>query len=223
MNCCTAPPGLDNIFDARIAAREARRFERRGLVPRARRLMTAIRAQVPLDGATSLEIGGGAGGFSLTLLREGVSTATIIDASAAYVAEARRLAATCRLSERLDVRHAVYAAQPGDGNVDLIVLDRVVCCDPDWQGLLRPASRQAKRAIALSYPRAAWWTALLVRVVNFGLRVMRETFRLQHHPPAAMHALLSDAGFQPRVIGHYWMWELVVATRAAAVPDRHHP
>ena len=213
MNCCAAPPGLDDIFNARMAAREARHFQRRGLPQRARRLLAAIRDEVPLEGATSLEIGGGAGAFSLTLLREGVASATIIDASAAYVAEARRLAGTLGMSERIDIRHGAYAAQPDDRTVDLIVLDRVVCCDPDWQGLLRPASRQASRAIALSYPRKAWWTALLVRTVNFALRVMRETFRLQYHSPAAMHVLLRDAGFQPRVAGHYFMWELVVATR----------
>ncbi len=211
MNCCAGPPGIDAVFDARLAGREARRFERRGLPARALRLLDGIRTGLPAT--ASLEVGGGTGGLSLTLLREGVDRATLVDPSTAYIAQARRLASATGLSARIDIRHGAYPGAAPEDAVDLIVLDRVVCCDPDWQGLLRPAARQARHMIALSYPRSAWWTALLVRAVNAGLRLMRETFRMQHHDPEAMHALLREAGFEPRVIGHYWMWELVVATR----------
>ncbi|MCI0436088.1 MAG: methyltransferase domain-containing protein [Gemmatimonadetes bacterium] len=211
MSCC-APPGADEFFDARMAARESSRFRRRGLPERARRLLEAIRSSTDLGGATTFEVGGGVGGFSIELLRAGAASAGIVDASVASVAAARQLAEATGFGERLDIHHASYGATPTEP-VDIVVMDRVVCCDPDWERLLRTATLQAQRAIALTYPRDAWWTALLVRTANLGLRLLRRVFRMQHHPPRAMLASLREAGFSPDIVGHYWMWELVIATR----------
>jgi magnesium-protoporphyrin O-methyltransferase len=215
LNCCHAPAGLDELFDDRIARADARRYLRRGLPLRARRLLDALRAATPLDDATSLEVGGGAGGLTVELVRAGVKHAQLVDASPAYVSEARRVAVECGVADRVAVRHGNYA-EPGPrplDAVDVIVMDRVVCCFPDWQSLLDRATHQATRVIALTYPRAGTWVSLLVGAVNFAMRVTRRTFRMQHHPPATIIAFLEAAGFRPRVAGHRMMWEVMVATR----------
>lgn len=213
MNCCRTPNGFDEMFDDRIARADARRYLRRGLPLRAQRLLDGLRDVLSFENVSSLEVGGGAGGLSVELLRQGVREATLIDASPAYVNEARRVAAECSVADRIKVQQANYAELANDDSFDLIVFDRVVCCFPDWQALLRPATRQATRAIALTYPRGAKWVSLLIRAVNLGMRAMRRTFRLQHHSPAAMHSFLEESGFQPRVTGYRGLWEIVVATR----------
>jgi magnesium-protoporphyrin O-methyltransferase len=213
MNCCRTPAGIDEVFNERMARADSRTFLKRGLPVRARRLLAAIRRNQPLDGITSLEVGGGAGGFSIELIRNGVREASIVDASAAYVDHARRLAAECGVAQRMVVRHGNFAAEPGDTHADLIVMDRVVCCFDDWRGLLEPASRHATRTLALTYPRNTAWVGLLVRTVNFGMRVLRRSFRMHHHSARDMFALLEGAGLAPRVEAHRGMWEIMVATR----------
>jgi len=214
MDCCRAPAGLDEIFDERTARADARRYLRRGLPLRARRLLRAIRDARPLDGATSLEVGGGAGALSVELVRAGVSHARLVDASAAYVNEARKVAAQCGVMDHLDIRQGNYALDSAGDPADVLVMDRVVCCFEDWKALLEPATRQARHVIALTYPRSATWVAFLIGTANLAMRLTRRTFRLQHHASAAMFRFLESAGFRPTVAGHRGLWEIMVATRS---------
>ncbi len=217
MNCCRVPAGLDEIFNDRMARADARRYLRRGLPQRARRLLVAIQNTTALHGATMLEVGGGAGGLTVELVRAGVARAQLIDASPAYVGEARRVAGESGVADRIDIRHGNYAeaGTPVDG-AEIVIMDRVVCCFPDWRSLLERATRQPTRVIGLTYPRGRTWVSLLVRAVNAGMRLTRRTFRMQHHSPAALHSYLESTGFRPHVAGHRGMWEVLVATRIAA-------
>jgi magnesium-protoporphyrin O-methyltransferase len=217
MDCCRAPDGFDEIFDERMARADARRYLRRGLPLRARRLLRAIRDVRPLNGATSLEVGGGAGALSIELVRAGVSHARLLDASPAYVNEARKVAAECGVSDQLDIQQGNYALDAAADPVDVLLMDRVVCCFEDWKGLLEPASRQARHVIALTYPRSATWVAFLISTVNFGMRVTRRTFRMHHHASAAMFRFLESTGFRPAVAGHRGLWEIMVATRSPVI------
>ncbi len=214
MPCSCCAVGLNEIFNDRIARHEARRFLRRGLPRRSRKLLAAITRSMSLAGADSLEVGAGIGAITITLLRAGESRARIVDAAPAYVAAARRLAAECGVADHLDIELADYAAwETTDVMVDLIVMDRVVCCYPAWLELLQPASRQARKIIALTYPRTAWWTRFGVAAVNQLQRMRRMSFRVYVHSPAAMHEALRRLGFSTRVEGHHGPWEILVATR----------
>jgi Methyltransferase domain len=211
--CCST--GLDEIFDDRIARSEARRFQRRGLPRRSRKLLDAVETAMEVPGSTCLEVGAGIGGLSLTLLQRGAAAASIVDAVPTYVETARRLAGELGVADRLSLELANYADGPHGGPVDLVIMDRVVCCHPDWRGLLEPASRQAGRAIALSYPRSVWWSRAAIAAVNIIQKLRRMVFRVYVHPPAAMHASLRERGFEPRVTGHHGPWEILVAVRRA--------
>ena len=46
------------------------------------------------------------------------------------------------------------------------------------------------------------------------MRLLRRSFRLYLHSPAAMQQLLRAQGFSTQVIGHRAVWELLIATRA---------
>jgi Methyltransferase domain len=209
-NCCST--GLEEVFDDRMARREAAHFRRRGLTVRSRRLLAGIRDALSIDGASTLEVGAGVGALTISLLREGASAASIIDAAPAYVATARSLAAEYGVADHLSLALGNYA-DAGHEPVDVIVMDRVVCCHPRWKELLEPAATHAKRAIALTYPRNAWWTRAGVGMINFVQKLRGMVFRVWVHPPAAMHDLLRGQGFTPRVIGHRGPWEIMVATR----------
>jgi len=210
-NCVTA--GLDDVFGERFARREARRFRTRGLPERAERLIEAVRPLVHFHEATVLEGGAGVGGISIELLRRGVRQATVVDAIPAAVRTARQLAEEYGVTHRMRGVVGDFTQMDDETVHDLVVLDRVVCCYPDWRALLVAAATRASRAIALTYPRSAWWTRGGVSVGNAALRVMRRRFRVHVHPPEKMHALLRSHGFAPRVVGRMGAWELCIAPR----------
>ncbi len=201
------------IFGARLSRHEAHRFRRRGLDRRARRLLAALATAVPLENASSLEIGAGIGGFSLTLLERGALRATTVDASPAAARVARTLAEERGVADRVQIEIGDFAACRTEDHYDVVILDRVVCCYPDWRALLGPAAALAQGAIALTYPRDIWYMRWFRRLIAASMFILRKEFRFYIHPPRAMHELLAGAGLRPEVVGRVGPWELVVALR----------
>lgn len=214
MTCQCSDVGLDELFDAAFAEKDARRYLKRGLPPRARRLFALIKSQIAINGASTLEGGSGAGAVTVELARQGARAALGVDAMQVAVERARRLA------RELDAPAAQF--QLGDfadpslelPKVDLVVLDRVVCCYPDWQALLARATASAPRVIALSYPPANVFS----RVEAFGLnsyqKLRGRKFRLHLHSPETMRVYLGQRGFALRRRKLFWIWELAVYTRS---------
>ena len=211
-DCCTA--SLQEMFGERIARHEAKQFRRKGLPARARKLVAAFDRTLELDGRSTLEIGAGVGALTITMLKHGAARATIIDASPAYLAAARQLAHEYGVADLLDFELADYAQRkPAGSTSDIVVMDRVVCCYPEWQQLLDAAARDGRLAIALTYPRDAWWTRLGVRLSNLFLRLRGTPFRVHVHSVMRMQQALAAAGFSPHVHGYHGPWEIMVAER----------
>ena len=177
-------------------------------------LIDALRRACPFHGTTLLEGGAGVAGLSIEILRRGVERATAVDAVPAAVRMARTLAEEFGVAPRLEARVADFAVLDDAATYDMVVLDRVVCCYPDWQALLSSAARHATRAIALSYPPERWWSHAFVRCANLGMRILRREFRTFVHPPGLMHAFLHDRGFQTVSVERAGTWEICVLRRA---------
>jgi magnesium-protoporphyrin O-methyltransferase len=214
MACRCADVGLDEIFDEQFARRDAQRYRRKGLPRRSAILLDLLAGAVALPGITSLEGGAGAGAVSVELARRGAARVKGIDATPIAVQYARGLAADFNLSERVEFETGDFAdpqlsAQPAD----VVILDRVVCCYPDWRGLLANAATHAHRAIALSYPPDNTLSAIEIGTLNAFQRVMRRRFRVQLHSTAAMFRLLAEHGFTRVTKRRYWFWEIAVAAR----------
>jgi magnesium-protoporphyrin O-methyltransferase len=202
--CCAA----DTEFGAAISGRELRRFQKRGPNPATRQLLDALRrAPLPAE-PTLLDVGGGIGAIHHVLLDGGFARATQIDASRAYLAvaeaEARRRGHEARVTFAHGDFHALAPATPA---ADVVTLDRVVCCDPDFADLLGEAADHARHAVALTYPHDRWYTRLFVRIVNFLRRVRRAPFRAYIHPPAAIGAVLESRGLRRQWTGGTIIWK----------------
>jgi magnesium-protoporphyrin O-methyltransferase len=99
-------------------------------------------------------------------------------------------------------------------HADLVTLDRVVCCDPDYGSMLRVAAEHAAHLLAFTYPRPRLITRAVVAAANGMCRLMGRAFRAYVHPPEAMTAVLEHAGFRPRWLGGTWVWAVALFERA---------
>jgi magnesium-protoporphyrin O-methyltransferase len=201
------------MFDDRFARRMAARYRRRGLDKTSRRMVELL-AEGGVQGATVLEIGGGVGEIQVELLRRGAASATNLELSPGYEAEAAQLLAEAGLTGRVHRRLADIATDPGAVEAaDIVILHRVVCCYPDYPALLTAAAGLARSQLVLSFPPRNPASRAVVAIQNRLLGWGGRQFRTFAHPPAAMLAVLSEHGLHAAVAHRGAVWQVAHATR----------
>lgn len=213
MSCCTSA-AYGTVFDDREARRNARTYRKKGLDPTARRIVGFLKAQGEVP-RTILEIGGGIGALQMELLRAGASHATNIELSPAYEAVAQDLLVDAGLTDRVQRHLGDFAATPDAfPSADVVIMHRVVCCYPEAVRLVSAAASRARRYLAMSYPRDAWWVRVGLAVENLLLfSIRRIGFRVYVHPPQTILATAQGHGFTPALQHRGWVWEAVVLQR----------
>ena len=203
------------MFGSGFARRRARRFRKRGLDDTARR-MVAFLAERGVDGATVLEIGGGVGEIQLELLRRGASHATNLELADAYDGPARELAAEAGLGGRVSRRLLDIAAAPTQVEpADIVILNRVVCCYPDYERLLGAAADHARHLLVFSYPPRNLISRALLATQHAVFQITGRSFRAFAHPPNAMLEVLAMHGLRTTYRHHATVWQVAGLERHA--------
>jgi len=201
------------MFNDRFAHRMAARYRRRGLDRTARRMVELL-AERGVQGATVLEIGGGVGEIQIELLRRGAASATNLELSPAYDAEAAQLLAEAGLTGRVDRRVADIAIDPATAEAaDIVILHRVVCCYPDYSTLLATAANHARSQLVFSFPPRNAATRSVVWMQNRLLGWGGRQFRTFAHPPTAMLAVLAEHGLHAAIASRGAVWQVGHAAR----------
>jgi Methyltransferase domain len=210
---CCGPRGYDEVFDTGSARHDSQRYRARGLSRTARRIVELV-AQGGVRGASVLEIGGGIGDLQIELLKRGAASATNLELSPAYDAEARWLLVDAGLTGRAERRLVDIAADPEAVEpADVVVLNRVVCCYPDFPRLLGAAADHARRQLVFSYPPRNAASRTVLRAANLGIRLTGCDFRVFAHPPAAMLAVLAEHGLHQVAPTQGRLWRVTALAR----------
>ncbi|MDE3230191.1 MAG: methyltransferase [Chloroflexota bacterium] len=215
MTCSQCQSGGANVFSEGQATSQLKRFRKKGPRKTTRLLLNALTGE-GVEGQTLLDIGGGIGAISLSLLTSGVTTATEVDASSAYAHTARAEAAQRNMSDRFTCREGDFVALAEDIPVaGIVTLDRVICCYPNMPALVGQSAAKAARLYGAVYPRDLWWTRASSKVMNFVSRLFRSPLRNYIYPTAAVDAIIRDSGLTPRVQRNAGYWQVVVYARPA--------
>jgi magnesium-protoporphyrin O-methyltransferase len=167
--------------------------------------------------ASVLDVGAGVGALTCELLAGTSATATIVEASSAYLDAARRAVERLGIADRVRFLHGDFVELAGAvAPVDVVTMDRVVCCYPAFAPLLEAAAARAARGVALSYPRNRWFVRAVMAVQNRFREWRHSPFRTFAHPPAAIHALLAERGFRLRRARPMLVWTVEVWERAGS-------
>ncbi len=215
MTCCTQYCAAESQFNHKVAERELRRYRRRGAGATTRLMLAELR-RWPLEGRRLLDVGGGIGVVSAELAGTGVASATLVEASPAYLEVARGEVAmryASRPTQFLLGDFALIAETLPDA--DVVTLDRVVCCYPDAEALLRGAAARARQLLAFTYPRDRWYVRTLIALVNLWLRLTGKEFRAFVHSPQRMGAVLEEAGLVRVARRETLVWTLELYRRGA--------
>jgi magnesium-protoporphyrin O-methyltransferase len=211
--CCLHNCDTGRLF-SRFARRYRKRYERRGFEPSQRQLLDGIR-RAGIGGVRLLEIGCGVGALHQRLIEEGAAAAQGIDLSERMLAEAREAASSHGLSERVDYRLGdfVEIAESVDP-ADVTILDKVICCYPDAEGLVQKSLARTQRVYAYTIPRDRWFTRIGAELLAFGLRLLGSRFRSYVHDPQQVESWVRAAGFEKRYEDRTFIWMTEVYVRA---------
>ena len=194
-SCCSSfCTTTERQFSDAVARRDLRRFRRRGPDATTRLLRDAILRAGAVESV--LDVGTGIGALSLELLASGVPRAVAVDAASAYLAVAREEAARRNVAGRLELLHGDFVTVgPQIAPADVVAMNRVVCCYPAYEPLLKTALGRSRRFFAFSYPHNRWYVRAVVSLMNLARAAFRNHFRVFVHSAAGMHALIARCGF----------------------------
>jgi magnesium-protoporphyrin O-methyltransferase len=196
MACCSIPCADTSRFFSQLTRLYRWRFRLFGLEKCQRQMISGIE-QVGINNAELLEVGCGIGYLHQALLQAGAARATGIDLSARMLAEAQRQAELSGLTGRTAYRQGDFVELAVSVPMaDIVILDKVVCCYPDPERLLKLALAGTRQVIALTYPRDRLFTRAGVALMTVSLRLAGSGFRPYVHKPADIERWINASGFR---------------------------
>jgi hypothetical protein len=211
---CCRPEAYGAVFSEKSARRALRRYRRRGLDRLSSRIARVLRDQGGVHG-TVLEAGGGIGALGIELLEAGADEATNVELSPAYEAAAAELARERGVEDRVERRIGDFVAQNDVGAADAVVMNRVVCCYPNYEALVGRAADRTRRLLVFSFPRENVLVRAAFGVMNVWLRLSGSDFRGFVHPVQAMLQVAEDRGLTPIAHHRGLFWQLAALRRAS--------
>jgi SAM-dependent methyltransferase len=204
---------IGNEFGEATARDDLRSYRKSGPAGTSTWLLEGLRGD-GVDGLSVLDIGAGVGAVHLDLLRAGAAMAVDVDGSPAFVSVARQEAARQGLVDRVTyVVGDFVPLAPTIAPADLVALDRVVCCYPDMEALVRQSVARARLRYGLVYPRDTWWIRSGAAVLNGLARLFRQRVRAYIHRTTEVEAIVRGAGFVPRLRRTNLFWQVAVYER----------
>ena len=206
MSCCCPHSNSANRFFSFFAGRYRKRFEKKGFEPSQEQLMKGLE-QAGYQDAKILEIGSGVGHLHQTLLERGAASAIGVDLASKMIEEARRWAAERTLTDRTDyVEGDFMEVHATLSDADVTVLDKVVCCYPDADGLVHASLSKTGRVYALTYPLNRWYIRAMMGLVALAMKIVQSDFRPYVHDPERIEKWITEAGFYKLYQNNNMVW-----------------
>ena len=173
------------------------RYKKRGL-SRSSKLLLKFISDNSIKDKTVLDLGCGAGGLSIELLKHGAQDVVGFDLSPRMIEAANELARASGFEGKAKFQEG-NAALAGLPTSDIVVLDKVLCCYSEWRPLLKSGMDASNGMVGFTVPRdegvAKAPFRLGLRIANyFQRRSGGVLFYL--HPLGMIEQTLRDAGFR---------------------------
>lgn len=193
MDCCQIN-GLNQMFAGTHVRSELKAFENRGLNRRQKYLSGLVGDDI--GGKSLLEIGCGIGALTTTLLTRGAASGSYVEISVDYLEVAQHLAQKAGVTEKANFYLQDFAGTEARFSAaDVVLLDRVVCCYPDGEGLIGKAAQHSDHLLIFSYPRPSWLLHVFRWLLNLVvMRLLRKGYRFFLHDPECLLQAARESG-----------------------------
>ncbi|MDH5476078.1 MAG: methyltransferase domain-containing protein [Cyclobacteriaceae bacterium] len=205
-HCCDA----NKFFDIKNAQKELKKFNKKGPKGTTRRLIKVLNTISKSD-LTLLDIGGGIGMLQWYFLKNGAKSTTDVDASTGYLEAAKQYAAENNWKEKTTFIEGDFNDHNEKiGHFDVVTLDRVVCCYPDFHTILKNATEKSNQYIALSYPMSNWASRFINQLGRIYFYFRKSAFKTYIHPSKQIRQLIVNQGFSAIHTSIKFPWHIQV-------------
>jgi magnesium-protoporphyrin O-methyltransferase len=209
MSCCNHKL-YDNAFDAKFAQSDLTEYLTTGLKKSSRPFFESLKA-LPLEGHTLLDIGGGIGAVTFELFKQGIRSSTHVDISGAYVQTFRSEAARHGLTGKIQSFHGDFLELHEQTQAaSLVILDKVICCYPDYEALVKKSVAKARCWYVYSIPRDLWWVRFRLWVDDMIDRLKGRYLPVYYHPVKGIEDIIAANGFQKKEVRLKGWWRVAV-------------
>ena len=204
----------ENLFTDKSAKRELKKYRKKGPRAATKKLIAALLPHAK-QGESLLDIGGGIGAIQLAMLEAGADHATGVDASGGYLAAAREEAENRGFADRVAYQHGDFLDQaPQIDAHDHVTLDKVICCYPDFQALLKTSAEKSNKTLAIVFPRDIFLVKTMMGLGNLWFRIRGSSFRIYAHPSKEVFQLIQEQGFTKVGKDRHRSWQIAVFQRS---------
>ena len=209
-HCC----GADSFFDAKTADKDYRKFKKKGPSGATARITQQL-SDLDVKGKSLLDIGGGIGALQWWFLEHGGDQTIDVDASSGYLAKAKKHAAEKGWEASTQFVQGDYVDAANQvGQVDFITLDKVICCYPEYEDILRLSCEKSSGYISLSYPVDGVISRAIRAVGDLFLSLKKNPFRPYIHPVKDVRDLFQQNGYERVAHGFVFPWHVETYKRA---------
>jgi len=203
-HCCDA----DRFFDLKGAKKELKKYRRKGAKSATKKLITFLN-ELNVSEKTLLDIGGGIGALQWNHLKQGGASTTDVDASSGYLKIAREYANENSWTEKSNFLAGDFYGDIGQiQKHDIVTMDKVICCYPDFKVLLQKAMDHCNETLALSFPIDGPISKFLSFFVKLWMKLNGSTFHPYIHEQKEIENLIHSGGFKLARSGFTFPWSV---------------
>jgi magnesium-protoporphyrin O-methyltransferase len=193
MSCCT--DCTNNHFGDKIALRDLNSFRTKGIKKSTKPLLQIL-SKLDLKGMHLLDIGGGIGVVSHGLRDSGLSEITHNDISDAYLNTFKIEFGSQLKGIKVDVLKGDFTEVSDQvDEVDIVTLDKSICCYPNYNDLVSKSIVKAKTWYAYVIPRDTWWVKLFHFFGELPKTFRGDPFKSFVYPVDKIERIVLDHGF----------------------------
>jgi hypothetical protein len=214
MSECCNPAGYRHFFNQKEARKSLRRYQRKGLDKAARGMVDYMTSR-GMGGRSILEAGGGIGAIQVELLEAGAAHATNVELSGGYETVAMDLLSREGFADRVQRRVGDFTELADELEADDVVMNRVICCYPFMERLMKAALSSSRRFVAATFPRDRLAARAACGVGNTYCRIRGVDFRSFIHSPDQIIETATRNDFEVAYHDRQFIWNAVVFERVA--------
>ena len=215
MSCTSHCCGSESVFDKKEAAKNLKKYHKNGPEKFNQRLLDALFEQ-DLSNLSLLDIGGGIGILQHELLKNGVSKSTDVDASPESIAMAKKIMKENGAEDKMQFIYSDFNdCHQEIEKHDIVTMARVVCCYPNAVELINNSTSKAIQFYGLIYPRGGFIAQVVQKIMNFGLYLRRNPFRVFNHSEELIDKTIRNNGFEKIYYGSAFPWRIALYKKIA--------
>ena len=201
-HCC----GADLLFDVKTANKQYKKYLKKGPSKVTQSVISQLKQLQPKG--ILIDVGGGIGAIQWWFHENKSNETYHIDASSGYLSLAKNHAGKIEVLEKSHFIMGDFTDYKDLPKADVITLDKVICCYPDFKGILNHAFKYSKNIISITYPMDGVLAQVFREFGVLFMKLSKNPFKPYVHKVSEVRDLFNSNGFELKEKNLSFPWHI---------------